>query len=395
MTNWIDQFLEATKEVETPKQWLKWSALCSISAIVAPNVYMNKGGKYRLRPNLFVLLVGDSGLGKGYGISVSRRLVKLVNTTRVISGRGSIEGIIKALATTRSAEGGQVPIKDSRGYLNSGEFAASLYESTHALTILTDLYDGHYNDDWENTLKNSPIEKLKDICLTLLSGANQDMFDLAIDKHHLGGGFIGRTLLIKETKRAKSNSLLDDDEDDLDLEALAVHLRVLSRVSGKFHITPEAKARYDEWFYPYRDKGTDDKTGTYQRLNDHVLKVTMCLALAREEKLIIEAEDINTALEYCQQAVGAARQVTAGTGQNDLASKVKAFMYILVNAPEYKISREQVLVKGFHDFNSVDLDKIVDTLMQTGFIKQFSPNSTIYYQLSEAGQNWWESKTKG
>ena len=71
-----------------------------------------------------------------------------------------------------------------------------MYEAKHALTILTDLYDGHYNPTWDNTLKNSPIETLKTPCLTLLSGANQEMFDMTVDKHHKGGGFIGRTLLI-------------------------------------------------------------------------------------------------------------------------------------------------------------------------------------------------------
>src|SRR4051812_16216019 len=100
--SWIDEFLLATDSAETPRIWLKWGALCSISAVAAPNVVLNKEGAYLLRPNLYCLLIGPSGLGKAFSITTSKKLVSMVGNTRVISGRSTIEGIIKELATTKA-----------------------------------------------------------------------------------------------------------------------------------------------------------------------------------------------------------------------------------------------------------------------------------------------------
>jgi len=99
--SWLNLLLEETDFVETPKQWIYWSGLATISAIVSPNIVINKGA-YKLKPNLYILLMGRSGLGKGFGPSVATKLVKMVDNTRVISGRGSIEGIIKELAIVKA-----------------------------------------------------------------------------------------------------------------------------------------------------------------------------------------------------------------------------------------------------------------------------------------------------
>ena len=294
---WLDLFIEETNFVETPKVWLIWSGIATISAIAAPNIIVDKGA-YPLRPNLYILLMGRSGLGKGFGPSLASKLVKTVDNTRIISGRGTIEGIIKELSIVKARENGSIPFKDARGFLCSGEFAATLYEASSALTVLTDLYDAHYNPEWKNTLKNSPVEVLRNPCLTLLSGANAEMFDLAVSKHHRTGGFIGRTLLIHADKRFKSNSMIYEEGEEaekVNYDKLMTHLTKLSKLEGKMKWTREGKDTYNKWFYPYRDLVVDDKTGTYDRLNDHVIKVTTCISLSRKLDMRIEAEDVEDA----------------------------------------------------------------------------------------------------
>jgi len=393
--SWINLFLQETDFVETPKQWLTWSALCTISAIISPNIRINKQA-YKLRPNLFVLLSGRSGLGKGFGPSISRKLVKRVGTTRVISGRGSIEGIISELAISRSTETGKIPFKDARGYLCSGEFASSLYEAKHALTILTDLYDAHDNEEWTNTLKNSPIEKLKFPCLTLLSGANQDMFDLVVDKHHMGGGFVGRTLLIPADKRSKSNPLIDEEDGNIDeeaLERLTKYLKEISTLSGFMKWSDRGKQAYKDWFFPYREANIEDKTGTADRLNDHVIKVATCLSIARKTDMVFEEEDIHEAIELCSPLVNSARKVAGMQGKSSLAAQVKSFLVLMFNSEKYELTRKQVLQRGFGDFDSTELDKVVETLSQTGFITSANSGRDTKYKITQAGVNWWIKQT--
>lgn len=390
--SWLDLLLAETDFVETPKPWIWWSGLAAISAITAPNVIVHKGA-YKLRPNLYVLLIGRSGLGKGFGPSVAKTLVKMIDNTRVISGRGSIEGIIKELAIVKAKENGSVPFKDARGFLCSGEFASSLYEATHALTILMDLYDAHYNSEWVNTLKNSPVEKLRFPCLTLLSGANQDMFDLSVDKSHRGGGFIGRTLLINADKRYQANSMIRNII-EIDYNKLAVHLKDLSKLNGSMVWTDKAMDVYDAWFYPYRDSDVDDKTGTHDRMNDHIIKVATCISLARKTDMILEEEDIEEAISACSSLSNTARKVAGMQGKSSIAVLIKSFLMIMLSAEDYSLTRKQALQKGFGEFDSSELDRVIETLTQTGFVHQTQGGKDIKYKLTPVCINWWLKNTQ-
>lgn len=390
--SWLNLLLEETSFVETPKPWIWWSGLCTISAIVSPNVVVNKGA-YKLKPNLYVLLIGRSGLGKGFGPAVASKLVKMVDNTRVISGRGSIEGIIKELAIVKAKENGSIPFKDARGFLCSGEFASSLYEAKHALTILTDLYDAHYNPEWVNTLKNSPVERLRFPCLTLLSGANQEMFDMTVDKSHLGGGFIGRTLLINANKRDHANSMIENPE-EVDYNKLADHLRDLSKLTGVMKWSKSAVDTYNEWFYRYRELEIDDRTGTNDRMNDHVIKIATCISLSRTKDMVLEEEDIVDAIAACSNLSNTARTVAGMTGKSATSSATKSFLMIMFLADNYEMTRKRILQKGFGDFDSYELDRIIETLTQGGWVVQFQGGKEIKYRLTKPCIEWWIKNTE-
>ena len=107
------------------------------------------------------MLLGKSGLGKGWPINLAKELVTCVDTTRVISGRNSIQAVVKELGTI-TTRNGRPPIPDSRGFLVSGEFVNFVIQDPHSLSILTELYDTHYNTTWKNTMKGAGIDTLEE-----------------------------------------------------------------------------------------------------------------------------------------------------------------------------------------------------------------------------------------
>src|ERR1700733_15731859 len=104
--NWIDDLVAENQVVETPKAWIYWSLMFVISSAAA-NAYTLRTLKGNLLyyPNLYIILMGESGLGKGYPVNLAKRLLQEANITRVIAGRSSIQAIIKEGATTRSEKG--------------------------------------------------------------------------------------------------------------------------------------------------------------------------------------------------------------------------------------------------------------------------------------------------
>jgi len=318
----------------------------------------------------------------------------MVGSTRVISGRSTIQKTLKDLTTSESDEKtGVAKFKDARGYIVSGEFATAMQRDLDLFTILTDLYDTHANaDGWVNSTKSGGVEFLKAPCITLFSGASPEHFEDYIPKVNIHGGFIGRTLLVYEEKRWKVNPLTDDKAEEINYEMLSIHLRLLKDLKGTFSWEDEAKRIYNEWFYEFRPKEHDDKTGTIERLPDHILKVAMCIALSKSTDLILRVEDIQQALKHCLRLRHSVKVLTSSQGRSSMASQTKAALEIILKSEGGLISREALLQKGFGDFNASELDMIIETLIQTGFIVQTGVKEIVYNVSAKGKQIWSAAK---
>ena len=151
--NWIQTLVDQHSELESPRNFWYWSGLAIISAVVKDQVWMDRAGAYNLYPNIYVMLHADSGLKKGPPVALAKDLVKRVNNTRIISGRSSIQGILKELGTAYTLPGGKV-VNKSVGFVAASEFSSSIVSDPFAMTILTDLYDRQYNEgDYRSLLK--------------------------------------------------------------------------------------------------------------------------------------------------------------------------------------------------------------------------------------------------
>lgn len=320
------------------------------------------------------MLLGESGLGKGFPINRAKLLVSKANVTRVIAGRSSIQAIVKELATSKSVEG-KAPITDSRGYIINGELSTAIIQDPDALTILTDLYDGHYNPEWTNLLKGDGAEKLKNPYITALFGSSPAHFYDSIPQVNIEGGYIGRNLIIYEEKRSKDVDLLDDGEVKIDnkfdeylVPKYVPHLECISKKSGPLKPAEEARQLFNSWRKKWRGSQTHDKTGFMNRVPDHVLKVAMCLTLAEPNfNGEIELHHIEEAINKVTNLIYANKRTTEGRGPDPLAVATKVVLDFLIAAKDNEMMRKTLLWKGYGTFNSFTLDQIVDNLLEMGW----------------------------
>lgn len=394
--NWLDEILEATKELEPPRKFFYWSALAAISAVVKKNVYLRKRkGKataYTLFPNIYAFLIGDSAqVRKGVPIKMARKLVGAVDNTRIISGRSSIQGIIKELATAYTTKSGK--IRDTSScFICASEFRASLVSDPQALAILTDLYDGDFSDEWKELLKGTGTEELKDVYIVMLGGSNPSYLKQSITSADVEGGIIGRSFLIYESERANIEPLTDDttdvdtddDEEILDYKKLAKWLVEIATLKGRFRIHPDAKAVYDEWYRDFSKQKVHDKTGTMGRIHDQILKVAMLLSLAKRQTLIIEEEDVREAITECLNLAGNVYKSMMPAGSSEFAEKTSVVLQELLNcAPTYEQSRHKILQKHWGSIDMFDLDRVIETLQTSRAIECRNDGKTRYYKLTQ------------
>lgn len=392
--SFIHDLLEDNQSVETPSSWIYWSLMCCISAAAANNYTLRTlKGNLLYYPNIYVMLLGESGLGKGYGINLAKRLVQQAEITRVIAGRSSIQAIIKELATTRSSAGKPI-ITDSRGFIINGELSTAVISDPDSLTILTDLFDRNYNAEWTNLLKGDGAEKLKDPYITCLFGSSPAHFYDSIPQANIEGGYIGRNLMIYEEKRSKEVDLIDSEEEEVDNDTFmnvfvpkyVPHLISISK-AGKTRLYPNESARiaYNVWRREWRanQSAYNDKTGFINRVPDHVIKIAMCLCLSRfdNEGIIIES-DFTEAIGKISGLVYASQKTAEGTGLDPLSAIMKKVIDYLLVAEGNELRRQDLLIKGYGNYDPVTLDKIMETLMEMQWVKRERLN------LGSNGSDW-------
>ena len=376
---WIQEVLDATEESESPERYFYWAAISAISAICRRNIYLDKYF-YKLYANLYVLLIGPSGLRKGVPISIAQRLVEQVHCTRVISGRGSIQGIVRDLSKAYTLPDSSI-IKDAIGFLVSSEFDSMLVQDEIAFTLLTDLYDTHFKDDWKNIIKVAGTDHLKNIYLSLLGASNETNLSHAIPHNAIGGGFVARTIIVLEEKKRLLNPLTERPLRVPDYDKLSERLFKIANINGIFTYSPEGKKFYEDWYTDFAADETKDPTGTLERVHDTVLKVAMCISLSKKDELVLDKCDIEEAVEKCLECVPGMKRVFLGHGEHALAKPTAHVLKILLVAKDNQRTRKQLLSDLYGEADCVDLDRIVDTLVQSDAIESFKTPQGVLYKM--------------
>lgn len=392
--SWIDSFLDSSSNAEAPDNYFYWSALAVLSGTVSNRVFLNKGGLFKLYPNLFVFLISkSSGLGKGVPVDCAKKVLVGAGTTRLIVGQNSIEGIISELSKTYTTKSGRI-ISTAEATLLTGEFGSFLLQNPKLFTDLTDLYDTQYNEgEWKKRLASRDTETLNNICITGLFAANEVHFKEALPIHAIKGGFFGRTICVYESKRRKLDSLIGDGKSKVrvDITGLIKYLKELSKVAGEFSISEEASSLYNDWYYDfYRlDKDLKDDTGTAERLRDNILKVAMLSSLSDSFSLLIEKKHMEEGLIRCFQIYSATMKLVIGEGKSNTAIQTKSVLRIILGQEGQKITRRNLLIRGLQtgDYDYIELDRVLEHLFQVRILSMENKGKDIWYLINMENVN--------
>jgi hypothetical protein len=395
--NWLDELVEQHKEFESPIAFWRWAGLATIAATMRDKVWLDKY-LYKLYPNIYVMLHADSGLKKGPPVSMAKQLVNLVGNTRVITGRSSIQGILKEMGTAYTTPGGQV-IKDAIAFICSSELTSSIVEDKVATDILTDLYDRAYNQGaWKSLLKMESFS-LNNPNINILSATNEAHSEQFFQKKDMQGGYFARTFIIYENKRNKVNSLMFKPEKAPDYPELAKYLKELTKLEGGFEIAHEDRVFFNDWYIEFKKKvdshDEKDATGTLNRFDDSVMKVAMLLSLAEKPELVISRHAMETAISYCEQLVGNVRKTTLGSGKSQWAQQKANVINELLTRPNHAITRQVLNKKYWMHASAVEWDDIMVSLEAAGVVEIQRMGNQILYVMPEKAVHEWSQHLKG
>jgi hypothetical protein len=412
--NWLDELIKEHSEFESPMSFWWWGALSTISAVVKDNVWMDRY-LYNLYPNIYVMLHADSGLKKGPPINMAKKLCNMTGGVKVITGRSSLQGILKEMGTVqlKPEDKGKVNNK-SNVFICSSELSSSIVDDPVATKILTDLFDRHYNaDEWKSLLKMEQFV-LKDPTVGMFTATNESMGEDFFTKSAIKGGFMARTFIIYEGKRNRKNSLAYRPENMPNYEKYVKFLKQIAALRGPFksfdslepkdeyqfskqvekvdggtrtiYFTHAGKI-YDDWYDQFTDlvdaQQVKDETGTLNRFGDAVLKVAMLLSLAERPTLEISETAMVKAIGICEKLLGNIRRTTLGKqGLSNSAVLKTMIINELFTRENHSISREVLMKKMWtHYTDATEFDNIMQSFDAAGLIKTTAPGNVILYTM--------------
>lgn len=407
--NWLDELVYQHRELESPESFWRWAGIAAISATVKDNVWLDRQ-IYNLYPNIYVMLHAESGLKKGPPVNMAAKLVKVVNNTRIIRGRGSIQGILKELATTQTSPGGKVPMK-SVAFICSSELSSSIVEDKVATKILTDLYDRNYNEgEWRSLLKMESFT-LKDPTITMLTATNEAMSEDFFTRSAIQGGYFARTFIVYEKESIISNSLTFPLTNPPNYQTSGDYLKEIAKLQGVFHpfasleqsdefrfkvvkfnrdiYFNETGLMYDEWYENFKKaiklNEYKDATGTMNRFGDSVLKVAMILALSRKPELIITPDAMHEAITVCTKLLGNIQETTMGKHGISSAALLKSLIIKeILERDTHQVTRTILMKKMWMHYSTPEeFDEIMLSFDQSGMINIQSIGNQIVYTMPE------------
>lgn len=383
--DWLSSTLKIYEPYEAPQRYYYWALLSAVSAIVKDKIYFNRK-IYNLYCNSYCLLYGPSAVKKGPPIALAKRLVSLVDNTRVINGRATVEGMMKELATVKTKPNKEI-INDNCGFVVSSELSSSIVANNSSLDVMTDLFDRIYNEgEWNYILKNEGGLKFKNPTITWLSGSNEALFKDFVPEKNLKGGLIGRMFIIAEKQPNCLNSLmLRDEEEKLPaVQEIANGLNHLKSLKGEFKASDKVRADFNQWYIKFHKEiapKIHDETGTVGRIDDSILKLAMLISTARRADLEIKEEDIIEAMrEVLPLIMPTKKMASAAKGDPAMNEKKEAVLRAIIEAR--RIKRVDLLRRFLLKLDHEDLNRVIDGLIQAEMIKQDRLGNDIWYEVN-------------
>jgi hypothetical protein len=394
--DWIEAYLKYTYDNEYPRSFHLWNAICCISGAMQRRLCMPWGAEDIIYPNLFVVLVGHSGLGKGRSMKPAISIFKETGLP-VSPASITIEQLLVHMAKHNDVFMHRItkkPISHTSMQIFAEELSVLLGQrNIKKLSILTDLFDSH--ELWENATKTSGEESLPNVCLNMLGASAPDWFPSMIPQEALGGGFTSRIIFVVE--RAKFQSMprpVVNDKLAILRQRLVDDLRQIAAktFNGEVFFSEAGWAAWDKYYINQEDNIKKDKwpvqdpifRGYCNRRALHVRKLAMVFAVARKNfNWLVEPDDLHRAIRVLRNVERKMPRLFSGVGINTYAQVTNAIReYLHMRG---KASRKEILNNFASELDAQSIQIVERTLQERGVMKlsYVAATGEVYYNLIE------------
>lgn len=386
--SWIDEYIQLIADsTESPTKYHWWCAVTAIAAALKRHVWIDRVN-YKLYPNLYTVLVGRPGLGKGAAMMPMLKLLKESGAVHTLSDRITMEFVLERLskgfpATTHGVVGVKLGT-EANALIVSSELSVFITASQFSITALSDLWDSKEGTYGYGT-RGKGEHNIESPCVSLLGGSAQEWLVKSIPSDAVGGGFTRRVNFVLATKKDRKiawparngfqsyDNLVDD-------------LREMGMLRGEVVFNHGARQVFEDYYNSCEPDEFDDEASAVYKTSKwaNAAKIAIALSVARGDSLEITRDDFQQAIDKCNEVAKDIPMVFRAVGESDLVAagdKVLRF----IEAKGYA-SRSEIIRANWRHVSSDDLDKILATFREGRYIDERQQgNKTLYFATSTLG----------
>ena len=330
------------------------------------------------------MLVGRPGLGKGAALNPAASILKEANTTNLLSDRVTIEYVLEKLSkgfpSQQVQPGGGVAFgMDACTCIFSPELSIFITASQHTLPILADLWDSREGEFSYGT-RHKGDYKIKNSCVAMLAGSTQEWLISSIPTNAVGGGFTRRVNFVFGKDRAKAIPWPLMNGTDVRTR-LVNDLRHISVLHGEFKFSSSAKDIFDEYYSNIQiDEFDDEATTAYKTTRwAHATKLAMCISAAERDDLLITDRIFLDSINRVNEVIDCIGMVFRAVGESDLVEAADRVLRFLEN--KGFATKSDILRANWRHISATDLDAVLQTFLQGGFIVERQQGNKIIYEI--------------
>jgi len=377
----LNEYLNYTKESESPESYHIWVFLSMVAAIIGKRSWV-KFNYFNTYPNMYVILVSLPGVGKkSTSMRIGRQLVEEAETNAKITFDAiTREALIGELENSYCIH----EISETKKYGSSpltaiaSELVILLSGGGPMVEFLTDVYDS--DKQWRYKTKNMGENIIHNPCLNIISGVTTDNFCSRIIKDAVSGGFISRSIIVYDNEVKVSSPFTMPGHGQLESrERVIERFRQIAGLFGEMTFTPSAKKLFEEWYIKeFNELHRRSTNMEFQsRKHIHVVKCAMLLAVS-EMKLVIDDLELTASIELLRRVESNMKFVYMSAGANKYSDLYLRILSAIKAASEKGVSIEyhELLQFFMKDVDEDEFIKIITTMQSAKYI-QMATTTTV------------------
>lgn len=380
LNDWLEAYQEYVDYSEAPLIYRIWVSISCVASALERKCWIVWDGK--LFPNMYIVLVGHSGIKKGTAMTPGLDILRAVGIN-ISANDSSRQALIRALA----GSGSKNPIRGDKGIpmihssltIFSKELSVFLgFENRELMSNLCDWYD--CDPVWEYETIGRGKDSINNVWVNLIGATTREALEESLPKKMIGSGLTSRMILVYAGREEKPiwDPFVNRKNEPLK-DKLVSDLRSVRSMTGEFTITDSFLKAYEPWYINFRlnPPMSDPRfRGYLNRRAIHLLKLSMISSASRTDSKIIDIEDFNRAVKLLELTEPDMPKVFAGVGDNPLASVTEQIIIYLIQVKE--VTFRDLYDEFYRDVSSADLQAILGGLQVRQKIN-ITPEGVIRY----------------